>query len=313
MDLLSSSTKLLQSRLNSRLKRHLWIRLLVLTVATLAGVEAVENRAMAQEDPSVARAASEGTLRSTLIDGYDTPTMGDFRFNMSVKSTTTSGRVEELQTENARRFRMRTEYAVGAVHQVTGWGLTATAATSGAAFGDSKRTAFGAADPSIIIVHPRLFDNGTIRVSGQFRKYFAVTDRARSRGVDHYAYYVTTSARFARGWSGFNQFVPRTFLQETYRPEETTVAINNITGIAKQTLSWLRVGCGSHLAMEFHHGTETGTSAELFPFATFTVSRNITIEPRIYIPIHKDNAVNESARSVSLNNTAAELSAQISL
>lgn len=289
-------------------------RLLFLIATMVSGLEFIENSADAQENPSVARAAStDGTLRSTLVDGYDAPTIGDFRFNASIKSTARSGRFEELQTENGRRFRMRTEYAFGAVHQKTGWGATVTAATSGAAFGDSKRTAFGAGDPSLIIAHPRIFENDTFRISGQLRKYFAVTDRARSRGTDHWAYYITTSGRFGHGWSGFNQFIPRAFIQDTYTPDDTTFAVNNITGVAKQAYSWLQVGCGTHVAVEAHRGTATGTYAEVFPYATFTVSRNVRIEPRFFIPLHKDNAVNESSRVVSLDNTSAELFAQISL
>ena len=287
-------------------------RLALIVLTILLVFEFHEDMADAQERGSVSQAATGGSLRSSLIDGYDSPAVGDFRITGSLKSTNTAGRFEELETIGARRYRMKHEYAVGAVH-TTGWGVMATAVTSGASFGDQTRSSLGAGDPSVIISHPEFYSDDVVRISGQIRRYFAVSDRSQNRGIEQYAYYLTSNFRMSRGWSAFSQLIPRYFFQNFYQPRDTRAVLDNYAGLSNQMFSWLRLGVGSHIGMEWHAETSAGTVAEVFPFATFTLSRNIQIEPRLYLPIQRMHEVNESARSVSLNNAQAELYASISL
>jgi hypothetical protein len=288
-------------------------RYTLLLLTALLVFELHEDFADAQERGSVSQAATGGSLRSSLIDGYDSPALGDFRFTGSIKSTNTAGRFEELDTENARRYRMKHEYAVGTLH-TSGWGIMATAVTSGSISADPKSANnVGPGDPSLILSHPDYYRGDIVRVSGQIRRYFAVSDRSQNRGLEQYAYYLSTNFRLAHGWGGFSQLIPRYFFQNLYQGRDTKAVVDNYAAISNQMFSWMRLGVGSHVGMEWHAETPTGTVAEVFPFATFTVSRNFQIEPRLYFPIQRMNEVNESARSVSLNNAQAELYASITL
>lgn len=287
-------------------------RLALLMVAALLILDLYEQPADAQERGSVSQAATAGSLRSSLIDGYDSPVVGDFRFTGSLKSTNTAGRFEELDTQGGRRYRMKHEYALGSVHS-SGWGIMATAVTSGATFGDPTKSNLGAGDPSLIISHPEFYSDDLVRVSGQLRRYFAVSDRSQNRGTEQYAYSLTSNFRMGRGWSAFSQLIPRYFFQNFYQPKDTRAVLDNYAGLSHQLFSWLRLGVGSHVGMEWHAETALGTVAEIFPFSTFTLSRNVQIEPRLYLPVQRMHEVNESARSVSLNNAQAELYASITL
>ena len=257
-------------------------------------------------------ATSQLTSDSSVLPSVVAPQIGDVFLKAGVKSTNSSGRRFEYDDAKGRRYRLKNDYYLGGELK-SGWGLLATAVTTGKSVGDGKRDAFGAGDPSLTIIHPALYDDSGTRVWGQLRRYFAGTDYAKDRSQVQYAYYLFTVAKFAGGWSVFNQLTPRYFDQPSYASGETRSFVEDYTNVSKKISSWLKFGVGQHSQVEWHKETSTGTCVEAYPFADIVLSSNVFLEPRVVLPLQKQNAVYDSPTAVSLDNAQAELYVQISI
>lgn len=266
---------------------------------------AVIPTAFAQQNQT----ASQTTTLSTQAP---VPALGNYKILAGIKSTNDTGRGHEMADPNGRRFKTKTEYFLGGQH-VSGWGLSAMAVTSGQTFGRSENNRIGAGDPSLTVLHPVLYDDGSLKISGQFRRYFPVSDRSVNRNQRQSAYYNYINYKMANGWSVFNQLIPRYFDQSFFLAGDTDYYLEDLTVVTKVVNSWFKFGVSQWSQVEWHRETAAGTSIELIPFATFVVNSNFYIEPRIKLPVQKVNAVYDSARAVSLDNAQAEVYAQLTL
>ena len=224
-----------------------------------------------------------------------------------------------MADDKGRRFKTKTEYYVGALH-TSGWGLQALAVTSGTTYasdrdakGAEQVSGFGAGDPSLTLIHPAFFDDGVTKVSGQFRRYFPASNRSINRNQRQYAYYNYITHKLGGGWTVFNQLIPRYFDQDFYKVGDTNYYLEDLTVLTKTVNSWFRYGVSQWSQMEWHRDAAAGTAVDIIPFATFVVNSKFFVEPRLRFPVQKVNAVYDSARAVALDNTQAEVYAQLTL
>lgn len=261
---------------------------------------------------SVGATAPTVSSETTLLPSVSAPRFSGFTITSGIKSKSTSGRVYEYSDPSGRQYRLRNEYYAGFAHQ-SGWGASAMAVTNGKTFEDSNNNAFGAGDPSVTIVHPAFFDDGTTKVTGQFRRYFPVTDRSKSVNLVQYAYYLNTLVKLAGRAEFFNSLVLRDFFQSSYKPADTTFVVEDMTSYMKKMNSWLNLGFAQRLSVEWHQGASVGTAVEVYPYADLVLNKNAFIEPRLVLPVYKVGEVYDSARNAALDNAQAELFLQVSI
>lgn len=231
-----------------------------------------------------------------------------------LKSQNTSGRLYDYDSTDAKatRARQKHEYYLGAVH-TSGWGLYGQAVTSGTVKQDPVATDVAHGDPSVTILHPDWYRGTSLTLSGQFRRYFAVTDRSVNRGQKQWAYYLYTTYQLPKQWSIWNQTVPRYFEQAYYQPSDTTYYIEDLGTITKSLSTHFAAGVGQWTQVEAHRETPTGVSVDVQAFVRYMPIANIWIEPRIILPAYIKNAVYDQSKAVSLSAAKAELYAQMTL
>jgi hypothetical protein len=284
-----------------------------LVLGALVGtVVLTSSLAVAAETSALPPVATSSVSSETLVPSLAAPQIGDVFIKAGLKSTNTSGRRFEYDSTSGRRYRLKNEYYLGGELK-SGWGLSVMAVTSGKSVGDGKKDAFGAGDPSVTLSHPAIYDHDGTRVWGQFRRYFAGSDYAKDRGQKQYAYYLYSFSRLSGGWTVFNQLTPRYFDQPAYGVGETNYFVEDYTNLAKKMSSWLRLGVGQHSQVEWHKDSATGTCVEIYPYADLVLSSNVFIEPRLVLPVSKQNSVYDSPNAVALDNAQAEIYVQISI
>jgi hypothetical protein len=283
----------------------------LLAAAIVASAVAANAQTSAAPAPTAGTAPSEAVLTTKIPSGISAPTFGDFTLKAGLKSQNTSARVVDTQK---RTYRAKHEMYVGLNHK-SGFGLQAMAVENAVQFkdADSKKDAMGAGDPSLTIIHPALYDKDGGRVWGQLRKYFPVTSRSNNRNQQQYAYYLYASQNLPQGWSTFNQLTPRYFQQSYYKAEDSKYLAEDYTTLAKKMSDAFKYGLGQHTQVEWHHAKPMGTVAEIYPFATFTLSQNAFIEPRLYLPVYSVGTVYDGPQAVDLKNAQAEIFVQISI
>lgn len=177
-----------------------------------------------------------------------------------------------------------------------------------------KQDNVGAGDPSLTLIHPKFYDENGLRLTGQFRSYFPVTDRSNNRSQHQFAYYLYTNYSLPRGMAVWNQLTPRYFAQSYYKPADTTYLVEDISTLTQEMNSWLKIGVGQHSQVEYHDKTKTGVVAEVYPLVNFVFSRNIFIEARVNMPVYtNEGAVYEAPTTVGLDQAQPELFMQISI
>lgn len=265
--------------------------------------------AASAQAPVAAEAASTSMLPLPSVKG---PKLGNFAITGGLKALTTTGRAFEPADTSGRRAYGKTEYFAG-INHASGFGFQAMAVTRGTSYyGDADRSAYGAGNPSVSILHP-IYKGSDVKMSGMFRKYFNVTDGAKKRDFNHIAYYHNTAWTLPRGWAVSNLLNPRTFLQGEYKSAQTMIHVDDTTTLTKTVNPWMKLGAGSMFDFERHYVTANGTSWQLFPTAIFTPSENIYVQAAVYFPVHKVNAVDDAPETVALDNTQAQLFMQISM
>jgi hypothetical protein len=187
------------------------------------------------------------------------------------------------------------------------------AVTTGSVYADDSRNNVGAGDPSVTLIHPVLYKDRDMTISGQFRRYFPVSDWASNRNQQQYAYYMFTTYAFGHGVNAFNQLTPRFFQQSYYKPSDTHFMTEDYTTLTKQVASWFKYGLGQHTQIEWHDQTSMGQTVEVYPLADLVFSKNISVEPRYYLPVYSMNRVYDAPKSVSLGDSRAEIYMQITI
>ena len=293
------------------------MRILSLAVLTAtlsaAVVSAAPNDQAIPGRTQISVSDSASSPSNTIIESIAAPTFGPMKLSAGYKSQNTGGRTGELADEKGRRYKMKNEFYAGLTHS-SGWGVTAMGVQSGESFADETRSHFAAGDPSVTLAHPALYQNEDLKVTGQFRKYFAESARSLDRNQNQYAYYLFATYALGKGVNLFNQLTPRYFAQSYYKDTDTTHYVEDFTTIAKTQNSWFKYGLGQHSQFEWHNKTTNGTVTEIYPFVDVVLSRNIFVEPRFYLPVYRTGgAVYDAPKSVSLDQTQAELFVQVSI
>lgn len=257
---------------------------------------------------------STGTNTISAPFKINAPQIGDFKLRAGVKTTDTSGRLYDLDNTKGTRLRQKHEYFLGFVH-ATGWGAYAQGVTSGTTFAEANSNAntLGGGDASLTILHPDYYKGTSMTISGQFRRYLAVTDRSKDRGQKQWAYYLYTTYKLPAQWGIWNQATPRYFEQSYYKTTDTTLYFEDITTLTKAISTHWAAGVGQWTQVEGHSETPTGVSVDAQIFARYMPIANIWIEPRIVAPVYIKNAVFDQSRNVSLQGLKAELYAQMTL
>lgn len=242
---------------------------------------------------------------------------GEFKLKAGIKSSNATGRILDEKDE---RFKQKHEYFLGAAHK-SGWGGYGQLVTSGTSYNNSSKDKLSAGDPSITVLHPDFFKSETLKLSGQFRRYFAFTDRSKNREQEQYAYYFYTTYSMPGQWVLWNQIAPRYFGQAFYKVGDSMFYTDDFTTITKKMTDWFSFGFAQWTQVEWHNEAPTGTSIDLITFLKFSPSiaaiagssANFSIEPRLVMPAHVRNTVYDAPSRVSLNSMRAEVFAQMSL
>jgi hypothetical protein len=260
----------------------------------------------------VAPVTTTSTTTSGILPSLAAPKIGPFTASAGVKSQNTAGRTNELAKGAGRRYKMKDEYYGGLTH-TSGWGLSAMAVQAGESFGDPDKDHYASGDPSVTMAHPKLYDDGSLKITGQFRRYFANGLRSVDRHQAQYAYYMFTTYNMAHNVSVFNQLTPRYYHQAYYKKDDAKTYVEDYTTVTKKVNSWFKYGLGQHAQWEKHEDTATGAVVELYPLVDFVINNNIYFEPRVYLPVYKAQEVYDSPKAASLENSQFEIYGQISI
>jgi hypothetical protein len=277
--------------------------------------------ATTSETPAApAATASSAGSSSMLLPSVTAPKVGPFtiKAKAALQNTAPRGSDSDIQGRSGRYVKIKNEYSATAMHD-SGWGLQAMGVQAGTYFRDSsinsntKSDAVGPGDSSLTLIHPAVYQTDDLKVWGQFRRYFARTERTRSLGQEQYAYYLFSNYKMAHGLALFNQLTPRYFSNNHYAPTDSKLYAEDYLVLTQDQSNWFKYGVGAHSQIEGHEKTATGGVIELYPLVDFVLNQNIFIEPRVYLPIYKHKEVYDSPTAVSLNNAQAELFMQISM
>lgn len=256
----------------------------------------------------VSLAADAPAINSSSTTNSESGFMGDLSVVAGLKSYNDTGRGSD---GNGRTLKSKNEYYLGAKAK-NGWGAYAMAVEQATSYSKASKNVFSPQDPSLSILHP-IYTSDTLRMSGQFKQYFPVSDWSVTNKVYEQTYYMYLSANLSAGLDLFNVLIPRYFSQPKYAPGDTTFYTEDYTGISHNLAQWVRIGLGQHSQVEFHPITPTGTTVEVYPFADFMLSKSIYAGPRLYMPVFVQNTVFDAPKGVSTQNVQAELYVQATM
>jgi hypothetical protein len=261
---------------------------------------------------ALAQSSSTASVNTetSVIPSISAPKFGDFTPTAAVRSTNDSGRFGDYGDPKAKEYRLKNEYFVGASH-ASGWGIMGTAVTKG--YATQTDSTYGPGDASVILTHPAFYSDETTKVWGAFRRYFALSNWSKDHNVEQYAYYLFTTHKMGKGVELFNAFSARAFNVANNDGKDSPSSFDDLTHISQKMNSWLRLGVGQHITFENHYRDPSGTYMEMYPFAKFILSSNIFIEPRLLLPLYKQNYVFDTPKTVALINSQAELFVNIAL
>jgi hypothetical protein len=242
-----------------------------------------------------------------------------------LKSYNTSGRIGDLEKDNAMQLKSKNEVFLGAKAQ-SGWGAfgqivnvtkhyrSETPATKKSSFVPQDKNYPD--DASATITHP-VMDNGTLKITGQLRQYFPVSDFSVTNHMWQTAYYNYIGLKLKGGFDLFNQITPRFFRRDLYKNDNGSEYSNwqfeTYTTVSKKLADWVRVGAGQHSYVETHPNAVAGSYMELYPYADFMLTSGVFAGPRVYFPVAKQNTVYDTPGQASLQNVNAEFFFQAAL
>jgi len=317
---LTCDVRILRNRVRTMKKIYLLATVFVYSsMIHPAAVFAAESSASL---PTVAPAStSQGTSTASVSEiksdglpfgSISAPKIGAFTINAGIKDYNNLGRGSELQDPKGRRHYEKYEYYGTLTHQ-SGWGFSAMGVVTSSTFGDHSRDSTQAGNPSLTLIHPTVYQDSNLKITGQLRRSFAVTEGARRAGLNQWAYYSNANLKLAQGWAVFNQLVPRYFAQDRYKLTDSQYVVEDTTVLSRAVLAWLKLGVGQHSIVEWHSATSAGTLVEVFPSLSMTPSANTLIEARWLLPVQKVNEVADSPAAVALDNNQAQLLLQVSI
>lgn len=282
------------------------------SIVFLAALFAFAPLAQAQQSPATNATSATATLavtpekqpaKSAWLAGF--------------KSYNTSGRVGYMNDDakglnKGQVYSGKQEFFVG-YKFANDWGGFLQGAQSRQHYNDRNMNRWSVSDPSVTLMHPDFYNDGYVKLRGQFRAYVPYTDRSKAQNIQQVAYYFTQIFSLPNGQEVFNQVIPRYFGADSYKDTDTTFYVENRTIYTKKLNSWCKLGLGNWLQMERHAGTPTGFSSEVIPQVDFIVSSNMSFGPRVSLPIYSENAVYDGPRNATLAEARGELFFQASL
>lgn len=236
---------------------------------------------------------------------------------LGFKSYNDTGRFEYLK-DNAKgptkgqTFNGKQEVFLG-YKGTSGWGGYVQLTQYRYEFNDSSLNKWSVSDPSVSLIHPDLYNDGTLKVSGLVRTYIPHTDRSKNQNIRHYAYYSTQLYALGQGRDLFNQLIPRWFAAGRYNDGDTRFYVENRTVFTQKLNSWARWGIGNWLQMEQHAATATGYVDEVIPQFDFILNQNVFFGPRLSLPIFSQNSVYDGPRNATFEQARGELYFQATL
>ncbi|MBL7669833.1 MAG: hypothetical protein JNM39_05055 [Bdellovibrionaceae bacterium] len=226
---------------------------------------------------------------------------------LNLKST--NGKTDRIGVPN---FNGKQEITLG-YRFLNGWGANLQAAQTRKEYRDSALNKWSVGDPSFSLLHPDLYKDDRLTISGYFRAYIPWTNGSKKQDVRQYAYYATQNYKFDNGFELTNQLIPRFLAANKFRPEDPRFYIEDRLALTRNLGTWGRWGVGQWAQLEMHSGTETGYSIELVPQFDFLIGKNTSLGPRFYMPIFAQNAVIDGPKDATLDEAKAELYFQTSL
>jgi hypothetical protein len=296
------------------------LRLLSLTlIATLALVLRAEAQQSSASIPA-ANATGAAAAETTTVSAEKTPKAVpavSSTLLLGFKSYNTSARVgymrdTETSPTKGRIYNGKQEAFLGYRFE-NQWGGFVQATQYKQQYNNSQLDRWSVSDPSLTLIHPDLYDNGFLHVTGQLRGYLPYTDRSKTLDIRQYAYYSNQIFSLGNGQEVFNQVVPRYFAANSYAPGDTTWYLEDRVIFTKKINSWCKLGLGNWLQIEQHSATATGYSDEVIPQVDFLISRNFSFGPRISLPIFALNAVYDGPKNATFEEARGELFFQATL
>ena len=233
-----------------------------------------------------------------------------------VKSYSDFGRQsEQTDPKSGRLVKSKNEFYLGAKSK-SGWGAYAMGVEYGYAINENpvngKHSGFTQGDPSFSILHP-VYDDGKVKITGQFKQYFPVSDFSVSKNIWEQTYYSVLLWKMPRRFDFSNVLIPRYFSARNYAPGDTNFYTEDYTQVTYPVAKWMRVGLGQHYQVEVHAATPVGQTLEVFPMADFIIAPGVFAGPRVFFPVAVQNSVFDAPKSVNLNQAQPELYIQATL
>ncbi|RYZ86002.1 MAG: hypothetical protein EOP06_15335 [Proteobacteria bacterium] len=180
-------------------------------------------------------------------------------------------------------------------------------------YNDSALNKWSLSDPSLSILHPDLFNNGIVKISGLARAYVPITDRSKRLGIRQFAYYSNLNYDVGNGHEISHQSVPRFFAADTYGDADTRFVLEDRLTYSYKIGKWGRAGVSNWFQFEQHAATKPGYTSEVIPQFDYMISPSMFIGPRVYLPIFAQNKVYDGPSNATFEQSKVELYLQATL
>ncbi len=275
------------------------VKILVFSLLTLASF-------------SVFAVDQQSTETLTMTAPPVTKTVPTPSFLLGLKSYDDSGRFGVLNDPKEKTFSGKQEAFLGYRFQ-SGWGGFVQGTQYRYQYNDSTLNKWSAGDTSVSLVHPDIYNDGTLKILGLVRAYIPQTDRSISKNIRQYAYYSTQLYALGKGRDLFNQAIPRWFVADRYAPTDTTFYAEDRTVYTEKLASWARWGIGNYLQYEKHSVSDDGYTDEIIPQFDFIINSSFYFGPRLSLPVFSQNSVYDGPKNATWEQARAELFFQVTL
>lgn len=197
----------------------------------------------------------------------------------------------------------------------SGWGLFGqlTQYRNDYSQNPNDNSKWSVSDPSLTMMHPDFYNDGTLKLFGSLRYYVPYTDRSKSLEVKQWAYYFDATYKISADLEVFNEFNPRFFAQSTYGSTDTRLKWEDILTITRKESAQLRWGLGQWTQWEQHAEAPQGTTIDIYPFLAYSFAPKFYVEPRIYLPVFVQNSVYDGSRNATWENSYFQIFVSASL
>lgn len=174
-------------------------------------------------------------------------------------------------------------------------------------YNDSNLDRWSVSDPSVTLIHPDWYDDGTLKLSGAVRSYIPYSQRSKAQDIRRYYYSFGTNYTMSSGQNIFNQAILRFFSAREFRDSDTNFYFEDLTIYTRKINSWSRWGIGQWTQIESHAKTPTGYTVDLIPQVDFNVGPNILIGPRLSLPVYSQGFVYDGPKNSTWEEARAEI------